>query len=153
MGTENRRWDWACGRNTSMRESGVYEACATVTSPACPEGTTWCMEVAVDACPDVECELDIVVEWTDPEADGPWPIADGAPEWAVVEWFNEDGDLIATGEVADLVDVGGEICATYETPECPEGVEARVELEPWSRRSSIVNWASRLSKKPMEVGP
>jgi len=112
-------------------ESGLYEACATVTSPACPEGATWCIEVAVDACPDVECELDIVVEWTDPEAGLALLIADGVPEGAVVEWFTEDGDLIATGEVVDLVDVGGEICAMYETPECPEGVEACVELEPW----------------------
>ena len=133
-------WDYGDGESEvglglwsehQYAESGVYEACATVTSPACPEGSTWCIEVAVDACPDVECELDIVVEWTDPEAGWALLIADGAPEGAVVEWFNEDGDLIATGEVADLVDVGGVICATYETPECPEGVEACVELEPW----------------------
>ena len=112
-------------------ESGTYAACATVTSPACPEGSTWCIEVLVEDCPGVECELDIVVDWADPEAGWALLIADGAPENAVVEWFNENGDLIATGEVADLVEVGGTICATYETPECPEGVEACVELEPW----------------------
>lgn len=112
-------------------EDGVYEACATYVSPSCPDTTVLCTAVEVTGCEPVECELDIVVEWTDPEAGWALLIADGAPEGAVVEWFNEDGDLIATGEVADLVDVGGVICAAYETPECPMGVEACVELEPW----------------------
>ena len=133
-------WDYGDGASETgyslwsehqYAESGTYEACATVTSPACPEGSTWCIEVVVEDCPGVICELDIVVDWTDPEAGWALLIADGAPEGAVVEWFNEDGDLIATGEVADLVDVGGTVCAMYETPECPEGVEACVELEPW----------------------
>ena len=133
-------WDYGDGASETgyslwsehlYAESGTYEACATVTSPACPEGSTWCIEVVVEDCPGVTCELDIVVDWTDPEAGWALLIADGAPEGAVVEWFNEDGDLIATGEVADLVDVGGTVCAMYETPECPEGVEACVELEPW----------------------
>jgi len=133
-------WDYGDGASETgydlwsehqYAESGTYEACATVTSPACPEGSTWCIEVVVEDCPGVTCELDIVVDWTDPEAGWALLIADGAPEGAVVEWFNEDGDLIATGEVADLVDVGGTVCATYETPDCPEGVEACVELEPW----------------------
>ena len=133
-------WDYGDGASETgyylwsehqYAESGTYEACATVTSPACPEGSTWCIEVVVEDCPGVSCELDIVVDWTDPEAGWALLIADGAPEGAVVEWFNEDGDLIATGEVADLVDVGGTVCAMYETPECPEGVEACVELEPW----------------------
>ena len=109
-------WDYGDGASETgyylwsehqYAESGTYEACATVTSPACPEGSTWCIEVVVEDCPVVECELDIVVDWTDPEAGWALLIADGAPEGAVVEWFNEDGDLIATGEVADLVDVGG----------------------------------------------
>lgn len=112
-------------------ENGWYEACATYVSPTCPDTTVLCTFVEVDGCSPVECALDIFIEWTDPEAGWALLIADGAPEGAVVEWFNEDGDLIATGEVADLVDVGGVICATYETPECPEGVEACVELEPW----------------------
>ena len=133
-------WDYGDGASDTgyflwsehqYAESGTYEACATVTSPACPEGSTWCIEVIVEDCPGVTCELDIVVDWTDPEAGWALLIADGAPEGAVVEWFNENGDLIATGEVADLVDVGGTVCASYETPECPEGVEACVELEPW----------------------
>ena len=133
-------WDYGDGASETgyslwsehqYAESGTYEACATVTSPACPEGSTWCIEVVVEDCPGVTCELDIVVDWTDPEEGWALLIADGAPEDAVVEWFNEDGDLIATGEVADLVDVGGTVCAMYETPECPEGVEACVELEPW----------------------
>lgn len=133
-------WDYGDGASETgyslwsehqYAESGTYEACATVTSPACPEGSTWCIEVVVEDCPGVTCELDIVVDWTDPEAGWALLIADGVPEGAVVEWFNEDGDLIATGEVADLVDVGGTVCAMYETPECPEGVEACVELEPW----------------------
>ncbi|MGB1618243.1 MAG: hypothetical protein ACPHBM_01355 [Flavobacteriales bacterium] len=133
-------WDYGDGASETgyylwsehqYAESGTYEACATVTSPACPEGSTWCIEVVVEDCPGVTCELDIVVDWTDPEAGWALLIADGAPEGAVVEWFNEDGDLIATGEVADLVDVGGTVCAIYETPECPDGVEACVELEPW----------------------
>ena len=133
-------WDYGDGASETgyslwsehqYAESGTYEACATVTSPACPEGSTWCIEVVVEDCPGVICELDIVVDWTDPEEGWALLIADGAPEGAVVEWFNEDGDLIATGEVADLVDVGGTVCAMYETPECPEGVEACVELEPW----------------------
>ena len=95
-----------------------------------------------------------MVEWTDPEAGWALLIADGAPEGAVVEWFNEDGDLIATGEVVDLVDVGGQIRATYETPECPEGAggSCRARIV-GSLRNSSVNWASRLSKKPMAVGP
>ena len=134
-------------------ESGVYEACATVTSPACPEGTTWCMEVAVDACPDVECELDIVVEWTDPEAGWALLIADGAPEGAVVEWFNEDGELIAVGEVADLVDVGGTVCAAYETPACPEGVEACVELEPWEPAEFECDLFIEATQEDDGVGP
>lgn len=133
-------WDYGDGTSETgyylwsdhqYAESGTYEACATVTSPACPEGSTWCIEVEVEDCPGVECELDIVVDWTDPEAGWALLIADGAPEGAVVEWFNEDGELIAVGEVADLVDVGGTVCAAYETPECPEGVEACVDLEPW----------------------
>ena len=133
-------WDYGDGASETgyslwsehqYAESGTYEACATVTSPACPEGSTWCIEVVVEDCPSVTCELDIVVDWTDPEEGWALLIANGAPEGAVVEWFNEDGDLIATGEVADLVDVGGTVCAMYETPECPEGVEACVELEPW----------------------
>lgn len=133
-------WDYGDGASETgyslwsehqYAESGTYEACATVTSPACPEGSTWCIEVVVEDCPGVTCELDIVVDWTDPEEGWALLIANGAPEGAVVEWFNEDGDLIATGEVADLVDVGGTVCAMYETPECPEGVEACVELEPW----------------------
>ena len=133
-------WDYGDGASETgyslwsdhqYAESGSYEACATVTSPACPEGSTWCIEVVVEDCPGVTCELDIVVDWTDPEEGWALLIANGAPEGAVVEWFNEDGDLIATGEVADLVDVGGTVCAMYETPECPEGVEACLELEPW----------------------
>lgn len=133
-------WDYGDGASETgyslwsehqYAESGTYEACATVTSPACPEGSTWCIEVVLEDCPGVTCELDIVVDWTDPEEGWALLIANGAPEGAVVEWFNEDGDLIATGEVADLVDVGGTVCAMYETPECPEGVEACVELEPW----------------------
>ena len=133
-------WDYGDGASETgyslwsdhqYAESGSYEACATVTSPACPEGSTWCIEVVVEDCPGVTCELDIVVDWTDPEEGWALLIANGAPEGAVVEWFNEGGDLIATGEVADLVDVGGTVCAMYETPECPEGVEACVELEPW----------------------
>ena len=133
-------WDYGDGTSETgyslwsehqYAESGTYEACATVTSPACPEGSTWCIDVVVEDCPGVTCELDIVVDWTDPEAGWALLIADGAPEGAVVEWFNEDGELIATGEVADLVEVGGTVCATYETPDCPEGVEACVELEPW----------------------
>ena len=112
-------------------EDGLYDACATYVSPSCPDTTVLCTTVEVVGCEPVECTLDIFVEWTDPEAGWALLIADGAPEGALVEWFNEDGDLIATGEVADLVDVGGVICAAYETPDCPMGVEACVELEPW----------------------
>ena len=67
-------WDYGDGASETgyylwsehqYAESGTYEACATMTSPACPEGSTWCIEVVVEDCPVVECELDIVVDWTD----------------------------------------------------------------------------------------
>ena len=133
-------WDYGDGTSETgyylwsdheYAESGTYEACATVTSPACPEGSTWCIDVEVEGCSGSECTLDIVVDWTDPEEGWAVLIADGAPEGALVEWYNEDGDIIAEGVLVDLVDVGGLICATYETPDCPYGVEACVELEPW----------------------
>lgn len=31
-------------------ESGTYQVCATVYSPGCPEGTTWCMAVEIEGC-------------------------------------------------------------------------------------------------------
>ncbi len=112
-------------------EDGLYDACATYVSPTCPDTTVLCTTVEVVGCEPVECTLDIFVEWTDPEAGWALLIADGAPEGALVYWYDEEGNVLAEGEVADLVDVGGVICAAYETPECPMGVEACVELEPW----------------------
>ena len=40
-------------------ESGTYEVCATVFSPGCPEGATWCIEVVVEGC-DSDCEPVVV---------------------------------------------------------------------------------------------
>lgn len=36
-------------------EPGTYEVCATMFSPGCPEGTTWCIEVEIEGC-DASCE-------------------------------------------------------------------------------------------------
>lgn len=43
------------GTEHQYAESGTYEACATVYSPACPEGSTWCIDVVVEGC-DGTCE-------------------------------------------------------------------------------------------------
>lgn len=107
-------------------EDGVYEACATYVSPSCPDSTVLCTTVEVEGCG--PCVLDVFIAEEDPE-NGTWTLAtEGAPEGAVVEWFDGEGNFIAQGEGLDVTG-GGVFCAMYETPECPNGVQACIILE------------------------
>ncbi len=77
-------------------ESGTYEVCATVYSPDCPEGTTWCMEVEIEGC-DASCEP-VFFEVTPSE----W--ASGYFSWEVTgaDWEQNDILLFLPGEQQTL---------------------------------------------------
>jgi PKD repeat protein len=76
-------------------ESGTYEVCATVFSPGCPEGATWCIEVVVEGC-DSDCEPVVVTV----EPNG----ASGFYSWTGYgdEWSEDDTFLIPGGTVEPL---------------------------------------------------
>lgn len=101
-----------------------WQLCVSGASETCP-GVEECLESEgfVDPCP-----LDIFVEWSDPETGSAVLIAEGAPAGALVEWFDEEGQWLGEGDIVDLVEVGGTVCAIYETPDCPSGAQACVAL-------------------------
>ncbi len=107
-------------------EDGLYEACATYVSPTCPDSTVLCTAVEVEGCG--PCVLDVVVVSENAE-EGNWVLStEGVPEGTVVEWFDGTGEFLEQAE--ELYFQGsGTVCAMYETPECPSGVEACIELE------------------------
>ena len=107
-------------------EDGEYQAIAYYVSPTCPDTVELSTQVIVEGCG--PCALEIVVADGSPEA-GFWLLeAEGAPEGAVIEWFNEEGAVIS--DSPELYFEGsGTVCAAYETPDCPLGVEVCIELE------------------------
>ncbi len=134
--TEGESVQWAFSDSTeaeghftwhTFEEEGVYEACATYVSPSCPDSTVLCTLVEVEGCG--PCVLDIVVVAEDPE-EGHWVLAtEGAPEGTTIVWFDAAGQVITEGDELYFEGTGA-VCAFYETPECPEGVEACIDLEP-----------------------
>lgn len=125
-------------------ESGVYEACATYVSPTCPDGAVLCAEVVVEGCEPNPCPLDIVVEWSNPDA-GQWVLeAVGMPPGAGVTWFGPGGDVIADGAVLDF-EGSGTVCAFYTSTDCPEGVEACIVLEGPSPDCGVSVWVSPMA--------
>jgi hypothetical protein len=121
---------WTIGDNESytdgtitdhvFEEDGIYEVCAFIETPDCPEGTEICSEVVVNCANN--CELDVFATQLDCS-----PItleASNYPEDALIEWFVND-DFNGTGEIFmfEAPEAGTyQICAAYETPDCPEGV-------------------------------
>jgi len=109
-------------------ENGVYEVCATYVSPTCPDGTVLCTALEVEGCEPDLCPLEIAVEWSSPET-GQWVLeAVGAPEGVGLLWFGPGGDIIADGPLLDF-EGSGTVCVFYESPDCPQGVEACITLE------------------------
>ena len=107
-------------------EDGLFEACATYVSPTCPDSTVLCTTVEVEGCG--PCVLDIIIAAENPE-EGTWILeTEGAPEGAVISWFDGEGNFISdTDEL--YVEGGGVVCAMFESPDCVFGVEACIELE------------------------
>ncbi len=121
---------WTIGNNESytdgtftdhiFEENGVYEICAFIETPDCPNGVEICTELVVN-CSD-DCELDVSVTQLDCS-----PVildASNYPDGAIIEWF-VDGAFFSTGDLFTFEpnEAGSyQICAGYETPDCPDGV-------------------------------
>lgn len=100
---------------------GEYEICASFESPACGF-VSECVTVVVN-CNSNACELDVAIFQLDCS-----PVslaASGNPGDAVIDWF-VDGVLAAsaTADFEFSPESAGsyQICAQYETPDCPQGV-------------------------------
>lgn len=133
--TEGEQVEWTFSDGTEAEghftwhtfpEDGIYEACATYVSPTCPDSTVLCTAVEVEGCG--PCVLEIVVVAENPE-EGSWILeTEGAPEGAGIVWFDSEGEVISdAGEL--YFEGGGVVCAMFESPDCPAGVEACIELE------------------------
>ncbi|MBK12588.1 MAG: hypothetical protein CL849_03560 [Crocinitomicaceae bacterium] len=69
-------------------ESGTYEACATVFSPGCPEGATFCVVVVIDGC---EASCEPVVLTVNPDS-----ATSGIFEWSVFsEGWSDQGNMFS----------------------------------------------------------
>lgn len=133
--TEGESVEWTFSDGTSSEghftwhtfpEDGIYEACATYVSPTCPDTAVLCTAVEVEGCG--PCPLEVVILNSATEDEG-WILeAVGMPPGTVVSWLDAEGALIS--ESVELYFSGeGTVCAVYESEDCPEGVEACIELE------------------------
>ena len=99
---------------------GEYVICASFESPACGF-VSECITVVVNCNPN-PCELDVSIMQLDCS-----PVlltASNFPDGAVVQWF-VNNDFVENGTAFDFSpETAGsyQICAQYETVDCPEGV-------------------------------
>lgn len=101
-------------------EPGEYEVCVYYTSELCL-ATEVCITVVVEDCAQENCNLDVQILQS--ECDVLVLQALGAPNNAQIHW-NVDGQQYNIGNITTFVLDNGphQICAAYETPECPDGV-------------------------------
>jgi hypothetical protein len=99
----------------SFPESGTYTVCA---NPIDQMSGPICVTVEVD-CPDCDLYIEVIQQTNE------YVIlqASNFPESAQVHW-EKNGQLMNIGFITTFILTPGEneICAYYETPECPEGV-------------------------------
>ena len=102
-------------------ENGTYTVCA-VYEGVCDQ-TEFCQTIEVTNCGEPDpCELEVAIMQLDCS-----PVlltASNFPEGAQIEWF-VDGDFVESGTAFDFSpETAGsyQICAQYETPDCPQGV-------------------------------
>ena len=76
------------GTEHHYAESGTYETCATVFSPGCPEGATFCMAVVIDGC-EAPCEPAVITV-------NPDSATSGLFEWSVFsEGWSDEGNMFS----------------------------------------------------------
>lgn len=121
-------WNWGDDSETMLlnnvthnyNSAGVYTICAEGSAPGCAEFLL-CTDIVVASCAD-SCELDVeYVLMEDSMLFYPF----NYPANASIFW-TLNGDEAGSGEQFALnSETPGlyEICAIYETPECPSGVE------------------------------
>ena len=121
-------WDYGDGSGElgghftdhTYQEDGEYEVCGYYHSPLCPDTVILCQTIVVE-CNDPGCELDMEIE-----EDGdtllfyPYNYPDNATiGWQLNEEWMGTGDLFSIS----IAEPGTyQVCASYETPECPQGV-------------------------------
>lgn len=101
--------------------TGEYTVCAWFNSPACGAAEQ-CVTVIVD-CEQATCALELATAQEDPCGNVQFT-ALNYPDGAVVEWFINDS-YAGQGEsfIFEPSEPGEvEVCAAYETPDCPQGV-------------------------------
>ena len=88
------------GTEHQYAESGTYEACATVFSPGCPGGATFCMSVVIDGC---EAPCEPVVITVNPDS-----ATSGLFEWSVLsEGWSDQGNMFSISPSnADVLEFG-----------------------------------------------
>ncbi|TVR38596.1 MAG: T9SS C-terminal target domain-containing protein [Cryomorphaceae bacterium] len=126
--TGNLIWTWGDGESSSAVNPathqydalGTYEICAQAWSSGCPQGVELCVLFELEQCPE-DCGLSIS---TVSQENGLLTLmASDFPQDAMVHW-EQNGDIVNIGDQTtfELEFGNNEICAYYETPECPQGV-------------------------------
>jgi len=123
----------------TFETNGIYEVCATYTSPACLDGVTLCEEIIVEDCASdsLECGLDFIVEWTPIDGGGFYNgysvTATGFSNDALLNWIVNGEPAQAGGLNPNILLLSGDdfpyvVCAWYSTEECND-VEGCVTIE------------------------
>jgi PKD repeat protein len=99
---------------------GVYEVCVNFTSELC-DGVEVCIVIVVGEECFTECNLEVII--ASQTCESVIMQAVNFPEGAIIHW-TLDGEFYAEGPPVSFFIADGvhQICAVYETPECPEGV-------------------------------
>jgi PKD repeat protein len=104
-----------------FEEPGEYTVCGEYTSPACPEGATYCTSFVVEACEE-DCTLDVAL--VSSQCGSYLWEAYNYPDGAQIHW-EIDEQYVEVGNLFDwtFLDSGEHtLCVYYETPDCPNGV-------------------------------
>lgn len=117
------------GANSTSFEAGFdfnpnWSVCVDVYTEACPDGMEACYSNL-----EGDCALDLV--WTEVECNQFALEAVGQPEWATLVWTldGEFYDYLTPEIVFTFEEEGCHVLGVgYETPDCPEGVFAEVEI-------------------------
>ena len=117
------------GANSTSFEAGFdfnpnWSVCVDVYTEACPDGMEACYSNL-----EGDCALDLV--WNEVECNQFVLEAVGQPEWATLVWTldGEFYDYLTPEIVFTFEEEGCHVLGVgYETPDCPEGVFAEVEI-------------------------
>ena len=102
-------------------EAGVYVVTAYYTSFDCPDGVWLTYSIEVESCSDCVLEVDYFYETCEVIYFDSYTLEDSDD----VAWYY-DGEYQVSGDDATIgfpTEGWHTVCAVYETPECPDGVE------------------------------